>query len=48
MHRYAKDVFQACNIASELMRVVRVGGSVFLGQINDPDMKKFSAQVCVG
>jgi 2-polyprenyl-3-methyl-5-hydroxy-6-metoxy-1,4-benzoquinol methylase len=40
---YVDDVSAACKVASELVRIVKPGGTVFLGQINDPDMRVFAS-----
>lgn len=41
---YAADVSAACRAAAELVRLVKPGGTVFLGQINDPDMRPFAGK----
>eukprot|EP00960_Hanusia_phi_P066331 766376-Hanusia_phi.AAC.10 len=38
---YVSGLTKACQIARELVRIVRPGGTVFLGQLNDPEMKVF-------
>ncbi len=35
---YVNEAAQACSMARELLRVTRPGGTVLLGQINDPDL----------
>jgi len=35
---YADSPMEACQTASELLRIIRPGGTVFLGQINDPSV----------
>ena len=35
---YVADTSEACKMASELVRITKPGGVVFLGQANDPDM----------
>jgi 2-polyprenyl-3-methyl-5-hydroxy-6-metoxy-1,4-benzoquinol methylase len=40
---YVDGVSAACKVASELVRIVKPGGTVFLGQINDPDMRVFAS-----
>ena len=35
---YISDAAVACRIASELVRIIKPGGKVFIGQANDPEM----------
>ena len=34
---YVNEAVHACSIAQQLLRITRPGGTVFLGQLNDPD-----------
>jgi len=38
---YIQNPMVACLVAREMVRIVRPGGYVFLGQINDPEMQPF-------
>ena len=35
---YISDASMACHVASELVRIVRPGGKILIGQANDPEM----------
>uniref|UniRef100_A0A7S4UKH1 Fibronectin type-II domain-containing protein n=1 Tax=Guillardia theta TaxID=55529 RepID=A0A7S4UKH1_GUITH len=45
---YAEHAIQACEVARELVRVTKPGGTIFLGQLNDPDMAPYRPEQMQG
>jgi len=45
---YAETHSEACKVAKGLLRITRVGGTVFLGQLNDPEVRHMAPQAMEG